>query len=174
MIGMDHFALPKDALACAKQSKRLFRNFQGYTTNDEQQLLGLGVSAISNLASAFTQNHKHLNDYYASIDEQQLPVSKGCWLSQDDHIRGFVISQLMCNMHISFAEIARRFTIEPHGYFAAELAALQPLEAEGLIRFIDDALMILPHARQLVRAVCSYFDTYLLQPHQYRGYSRVI
>ena len=174
MIGMDHFALPQDTLAHAKSEKRLFRNFQGYTTNDETQLMGLGVSAISHLSHAFTQNHKELSLYYAALDAQHLPTDKGCWISADDHIRGFVISQLMCNMRVNFADISVRFAIDAKAYFADELVQLTLLVADGLVELTDTAIIVPSHARQWVRVVCSYFDAYLSRQTHYRGYSRVI
>jgi oxygen-independent coproporphyrinogen III oxidase len=163
-IGMDHFALPGDELAHAAQEGRLHRNFMGYTTRPAPDLIGLGVSAIGDVAGAFAQNTKKLSTYYAAIDAGTFPVERGYALDEDDGIRRHVVTQLMCNLQLDTSEVARRFGLVFPEYFARELEELRegPV-AHGFLREEDGWLRVLPSGRLFVRNICMIFDRHLRQ-----------
>jgi oxygen-independent coproporphyrinogen III oxidase len=163
-IGMDHFALPDDELARAARARRLHRNFMGYTTRPAPDMLGVGLSAIGDVASAFAQNVKKLSGYYRALDAGRFPIERGYALDQDDRIRRHVITQLMCNFFLSREDVERRFGIEFEAYFARELAELRaepgPV-ADGLVEVHPDRIEVTPRGRLLIRNVCMTFDRYL-------------
>ncbi|RDV24480.1 oxygen-independent coproporphyrinogen III oxidase [Alteromonas aestuariivivens] len=173
-IGMDHFALPEDELAKAQRHGDLHRNFQGYTTQGELDLLGLGVSSISAVANVYAQNPKTLNGYYAALDGDGGLVDKGCVLSRDDEIRRYVIQQLMCNLTLDFSAVKRQFAIDVEEYFADELQRLKPFVNDGLMTVDNCGLRVYEAARVLIRAICMQFDAYLLPTVNHNRYSRVI
>ena len=173
-IGMDHFAKPDDELAVAQQAGELHRNFQGYTTQGECDLLGLGVSSISSVGMSFSQNHKELKAYYAAIDEHKQAVEKGLLLRQDDIIRGTVIKQLMCNFNLDKAKVSQELNIEFDQYFAEDLAKLQVFIDDGLIDMDDKHIFIKPHARLLIRNIAMSFDAYMAKQLNKQRFSRVI
>ena len=173
-IGMDHFAKPNDDLAIAQKQWRLHRNFQGYTTKGEADLLGLGVSSISQVGNAFSQNDKVLKDYYKNIDEIGISVSKGVMTDRDDKIRGEVIKTLMCNFRLDMAEISQKFEIDFAQYFADELASLSDFIQDGLVDCQGSEIIVLPHARLLVRIIVMTFDKYMRRQLNMQRYSRVI
>lgn len=163
-IGMDHFALPGDELAIAASERRLHRNFMGYTTRPATDMFGLGVSAIGDVRGAFAQNHKKLPAYYAAIDAGRFPTERGYCLSTDDLVRRRVITELMCNFHVDFGDIASRFGVEFETYFAAELEQLRAAQgpvADGFLRIDAGALAVTPRGRLFVRNICMTFDRYL-------------
>ena len=160
-IGMDHFAKPDDELAIAQQENTLKRNFQGYTTQPNAELLGFGLTAISMLHDAYVQNHKSLRDYYAAIDQEQPPVEKGVGLHRDDIIRREVIMQLMCHFRLSKRHIERQFHLDFDGYFAEELGDLQILAVDHLVQVTEHDIEILPAGRLLIRNIAAVFDGYL-------------
>lgn len=164
-IGMDHFAKPDDELAIAQQAGELHRNFQGYTTKPESDLLGFGVTSISMLQDVYVQNHKRLKDFYQSIDAAQLPIEKGVRLTQDDLIRRMVIMELMCQFRVSAADLEAKYhlglDVDFNDYFAQELSQLDVLEADGLIKRWSDGIEVTPIGRLLIRNIASVFDTYL-------------
>ncbi|MBD1847185.1 oxygen-independent coproporphyrinogen III oxidase [Cyanobacteria bacterium FACHB-63] len=164
-IGMDHFAKPNDELAIAQQAGELHRNFQGYTTKPESDLLGFGVTSISMLQDVYVQNHKRLKDFYRSIDAGQLPIEKGVRLTQDDLIRRMVIMELMCQFQISAADLEAKyhlgFDVDFNDYFVQELSQLDALEADGLIKRWSDGIEVTPIGRLLIRNIASVFDAYL-------------
>ncbi|MCC2616591.1 oxygen-independent coproporphyrinogen III oxidase [Aestuariibacter halophilus] len=174
MIGMDHFAKPDDELAIAQGQGRLQRNFQGYTTLYEADLLGLGVSSISHVNDCFSQNHKQLKDYYQQVNDSGHGLCKGLKLTQDDTIRGFVIRELMCNLHVNKAVVNQRFDINFDDYFSAELEALQPFVDDALVEKDGWHVVIQPRARLLVRRICMLFDAYLSDPLKAKRFSQVI
>lgn len=173
-IGMDHFAKPQDELARAQKQGVLHRNFQGYTTKGECDLLGLGVSAISAIGNCYSQNNKELNSYYQEIDETGNAVDKGLFLSHDDQVRGFVIKELMCNMKVSKQEVSQRFDINFDHYFRADYPSLSPFIQDGLVDNNEDHIVISPQARLLVRNICMSFDAYMARHRQFNRFSRVI
>jgi len=176
-IGMDHFALPDDELAAAARERRLHRNFMGYTTRHAPDSVAVGVSAISDVGAAFSQNYKSLARYYQAIDAGRFPVERGYALSDDDRLRGFVIAELMCNFQLDRSDVRDRFGVELGEYFAPELEALgQPggPVADGLLEIRPEGLRVTPRGRLFVRNVCMAFDRYL-GAHQGRPvFSRTI
>ncbi|MGC9239544.1 MAG: oxygen-independent coproporphyrinogen III oxidase [Acidithiobacillus sp.] len=171
-IGMDHFALPEDELTLAQQAGTLHRNFQGYSTHAEADLLALGMSAISATAKAYSQNHKDLETWNAAIDAQRLPVERGWVLSDEDRLRRHVITRLICDFRLSRDELEERFAIDFPRHFAAEWPQLLELEEDGLVTWDGSNLIVTARGRLLVRHVCMVFDAYLGQKSV--RYSRVI
>ena len=172
-IGMDHFALPDDELAIAQEESTLQRNFQGYTTHGHCDLIGLGVSAISQIGDLYCQNDSDLANYQHTLASGQLATSRGLVCNQDDRIRREVIQQIICNLHLPFATVEQAFNIDFRGYFAPQWPTLKTMAADGLIALDDQQLTVLPAGRLLVRSVCMVFDAYLEQQTRQR-YSRVI
>ncbi len=160
-IGMDHFALPDDELAVALEQGRLKRNFMGYTVQDAEDMIAFGVSGIGRVSGAFSQNHKKLSDYYGDLDAGRFPIERGYALSRDDRIRSDVIQALMCDFAVDARAIERRHGIAFADYFAAELAALAPLAAEGLVAVEPQRLSVSPLGQLFVRNLAMCFDRYL-------------
>ncbi|GGJ78673.1 oxygen-independent coproporphyrinogen III oxidase [Pseudomonas matsuisoli] len=172
-IGMDHFALPDDELAIAQEDGRLHRNFQGYTTHGHCDLIGLGVSAISQVGELYCQNDTDLNRYQSNLDSGLLPTVRGVRTGADDRVRRAVIMELMCAFGLSFSDIEQRFGINTRTYFADAWPGLQQMARDGLLTLNDDGIDILPSGRLLVRSICMLFDRYLNEA-RHSGYSRVI
>ena len=160
-IGMDHFARPDDALAIAKRQGRLHRNFQGYTTQPECDLLGLGVSAIGRVGATHAQNAKTLESYYHAMNEGRFATVRGLALDSDDLLRRKVIMDLMCRGRLDFAEVQAEFGVHVPAFFADELKRLAPLVAHDLVRLHDDSVEVTPAGWYVVRAVAMVFDRYL-------------
>jgi len=175
-IGMDHFALPDDELAIAQEESTLQRNFQGYTTHGHCDLIGLGVSAISQIGDLYCQNSSDLNQYQNSLASAQLATCRGLIGNADDRIRRAVIQQLICHFSLAFADIEHIFNIDFHGYFAEIWPQLQQMAKDGLITLDGEKISVLPAGRLLVRSVCMVFDAYLqeAQQHSQQRFSRVI
>ncbi|WP_019412326.1 oxygen-independent coproporphyrinogen III oxidase [Pseudomonas psychrophila] len=172
-IGMDHFALPDDELAIAQEESTLQRNFQGYTTHGHCDLIGLGVSAISQIGDLYCQNNSDITHYQHTLSSEQLATSRGLLCNQDDRIRREVIQQIICNLHLPFARIEQAFNIDFRGYFSHQWPVLETMAADGLIALDNEQLTVLPAGRLLVRSICMVFDAYLAQQSRQR-YSRVI
>jgi oxygen-independent coproporphyrinogen-3 oxidase len=160
-IGMDHFALPNDSLAVAKRQGRLHRNFQGYSTQPDCDLVGLGVSAIGRVGASYYQNAKTLPEYYDALRQGQLPVQRGIALNRDDLVRRAVIMALMCQGRVEFESIELAHLISMRDYFAAELKQLQPMADAGLVEIEPAAIQVTAAGWYLVRAVAMVFDRYL-------------
>ena len=173
-IGMDHFAKPDDELAIAQRQGRLHRNFQGYSTHAECDLVGLGVSAIGKIGPTYAQNHRSLQEYYEALDRGRLPIMRGLELSADDLLRRAVIQALICHFELSFEPIESSYLIDFRRYFQRELEALKELERWGLVTLEDDWIGVTPRGRLLVRHVCMVFDKYLQSDLQRARYSKVI
>jgi oxygen-independent coproporphyrinogen-3 oxidase len=162
-IGMDHFARPGDAMVAARDDGSLRRNFQGYTTHGETDLLGFGVSAISYVGNTFTQNHRELGAWSDDVGAGRLPVFRGYVQSRDDTIRAAVIEDCLCHGRISKDEIERRFQIQFDHYFLSELMKLHEHERDGLIEGrMSRTIRITPAGRIFVRAVARVFDVFRL------------
>lgn len=174
LIGMDHFAKPNDELAIAQQNGELHRNFQGYTTRGDLDLLGLGVSSISAVQDMYGQNPKTLNDYYAAIDGEEDLTCKGVQLNEDDRIRRDVIMQLMCNLAIPIPLIEDTWEINFFGYFEDALRSLEPFVEDGLVTISNNWVSVAPKARLLIRIISMSFDAYLAKQAHTQRYSRVI
>jgi len=173
-IGMDHFALPSDSLAQARESGTLHRSFQGYTTHASRDLVSLGVSAIGQVGNLYIQNHKTLAGYNEAVDQGVLPSFRGVTMSADDVIRKDVIQQIMCHGTIDIPVTEKRFGIEFDAYFQAESARLAALEADGLIEASSRRIDLTPRGRLLMRNVAMAFDAYGPAAAQKAPLSRVI
>lgn len=163
-IGMDHFALPEDELARAIEARTLHRNFMGYTVQTARDMVALGVSGIGDIQGAYAQNVKKLPEYYAALAAGRFPIEHGVSLGADDVVRRHVITQLMCNFHLEFAEVERRFDLSFAEVFAADLATLTGPDSpatHGLIVVTPEAIDVTPLGRLFVRNVCMVFDRYL-------------
>jgi oxygen-independent coproporphyrinogen-3 oxidase len=173
-IGMDHFARPDDDLAVAQRQGRLQRNFQGYSTLPEADLLGLGVSAIGRIGPTYYQNQKRLEDYYAALDAGRLPVARGIELLPDDLVRRAVIQALACQFRVSIESIELAYLVDFKKYFSKELEQLKRLANEGLIELSPEWIVVTPQGRLLVRVICMVFDRYLRERQARAAYSKVI
>ncbi len=173
-IGMDHFAKPDDELTVAQRQGRLHRNFQGYSTQAECDMLAFGVSAIGKIGPAYAQNVKTLDEYYDAIDRDQLPVLRGIELTADDLLRRSIIQALMCHFALSMQSIEIAHLIDFREYFATELADLAEMEKAGLVQVEGDWINVLPAGRLLVRGIAMVFDRYLRADRERARYSRVI
>jgi oxygen-independent coproporphyrinogen-3 oxidase len=173
-IGMDHFAKPTDELATAQRQGRLHRNFQGYSTYAECDLLAFGVSAIGKVGPTYAQNVKTLDEYYDILDTGRLPVLRGIELTPDDLLRRAIIQALMCHFELSIESIQIAHLIDFKQYFAAELADLREMEKGGLLTIDDQWITVLPAGRMLVRAIAMVFDKYLRADRERTRYSKVI
>lgn len=160
-IGMDHFAKPQDDLAVAQRQGRLHRNFQGYSTHADMDLVSCGVSAISAVASTYSQNVKTLDAYYELIDRNELPVARGARLNMDDVLRRHIIQMLMCHFELSLPALEQAYPIDFRTYFAAEWPRLEGLARDGLLEIGEQWLTVTPKGRLLIRNVCMVFDRYL-------------
>ncbi|MGY0799558.1 oxygen-independent coproporphyrinogen III oxidase [Lysobacter sp. A286] len=173
-VGMDHFALPDDDLATAQDRGGLHRNFMGYTTHSDTDLIGLGVSAISHVGDSFSQNPRDLPSWQISLDEGRLPVFRGMRLSEDDQLRADVIQRLMCQGEIPIDALERRYLIDFHEYFADALEQLQPLIDDGLVRVEPRRIVATSRGRLLLRNIAMCFDHYLTRPTTSPRFSRAI
>jgi oxygen-independent coproporphyrinogen-3 oxidase len=172
-IGMDHFALPDDELAMAQEDGSLQRNFQGYTTHGHCDLVGLGVSAISQVGDLYCQNSSDIATYQQQLDQHQLATARGLRCNQDDRIRRAVIQALICDFALGFEQIQRDYAVDFREYFADAWPMLEQMSADGLIELSDTHLLIQPAGRLLVRSICMLFDHYLPE-HINHGFSHVI
>lgn len=173
-VGMDHFALPNDALAVAKRQGRLHRNFQGYSTQPDCDLIGLGVSSIGRIGATYSQNAKTLEEYYDAIDHGRFAVVRGLALSRDDLVRRAVIMALMCQGELVFESIDLAYLIDFRSYFAPELKALRALAEQGLVTLDDSGIQVTAMGWYLVRAVAMVFDRYLQADRNRARFSKII
>jgi len=173
-IGMDHFAKASDELVQAQQAGTLQRNFQGYSTHGDCDIVGLGVSAIARIGDSYSQNARDLIGYYAALDAGQLPVMRGLQLQEDDLIRRELINQLMCHGTLDKRAFGARHRLAFDEYFVADRQRLAPLIANGLALESQRELRVTSRGRLLLRIIAMCFDTYLAEPTQSPRYSRVI
>jgi oxygen-independent coproporphyrinogen III oxidase len=173
-IGMDHFALPTDALAIARSQGRLHRNFQGYSTQPDCDLIGLGVSAIGRVGPTYSQNAKTLEEYCGYLDQGRLPVARGLALSRDDLARRAVIMALMCQGEVVFESIGLAWLLDFRNYFAAELGQMEELQQQGLVTIGKESLKVTAHGWYFVRAVAMVFDRYLQADRSRARFSRIL
>lgn len=159
-IGMDHFARPGDALTIAQQNGTLTRNFQGYSTNGDCDLIGMGLSAISHVGDSYAQSEKSLTAWQDAIEAGHLPIARGITMDDDDRLRHDIIMQLICHFNLKLRAVERSYDIQFDVYFADELEDLRMMEKDGLLAFDDGILCILPAGRLLVRNICMVFDRY--------------
>ena len=173
-IGMDHFAKPEDELAQAQRNGSLHRNFQGYTTHAECDLVGLGVSSISSVAGCYSQNQKDLEAYYAEVAKGRIPVTKGLSLDDDDLLRRLVIQELACHFELDFEYISNQFSIDFFDYFAEEIRSLTEMQADELLRFSGNGIVVSPRGRFLIRNICMVFDRRMRDQQPGQRFSKVI
>ena len=173
-IGMDHFAKPDDELAVAQRQGRLQRNFQGYSTHPECDMLGFGISALGRIGPTYYQNLKTLEEYYAALDAGRLPVWRGLELTKDDLVRRAVIQALACHFRLAIESIESSYLVDFAKYFSGEMEDLRRLEEDGLVELQPDWIVVTPRGRLLVRVVCMVFDRYLREHRQRESYSRVM
>jgi oxygen-independent coproporphyrinogen-3 oxidase len=173
-IGMDHFALPEDELARALPNGTLQRNFQGYSTQADCDLIALGVSAISRIGNVYAQNHRVLEEYYAALDRQTLPLAKGLTMTPDDLIRREVIHDLLCQSEIIIPAFESQWGIDFWSYFSEEIERLESLAGNGLVTVSSECIRITPKGRFLARIVAMSFDRYLREAQTTARYSKVI
>ena len=167
-IGMDHFAKAEDPMNTAQREGQLHRNFQGYSTHAQCDMVAMGVSSISEVNNVYSQNVKTLDEYYACINENKLPIEKGLTLTDDDMLRKYIIEQLMCNYRLNYNDIESRFGIVFKSYFSNELSTLSTMHEDKLLSLYDDYLEISLLGRLLIRNICMIFDSYL-QKAQEKG-----
>lgn len=173
-IGMDHFARPTDPLAIAKRQGRLHRNFQGYSTQPDCDLVGLGPSAISRIGASYSQNTKDLQGWYDALAQRRFAVERGLALSRDDLLRRAVIMALMCQGRLEYESIELSHLISVPQHFRDEIARLQPLAEAGLVELGPDAIQVTPAGWYVVRAIAMVFDRHLQSDRQRERFSRVI
>ncbi|MGB3072010.1 MAG: oxygen-independent coproporphyrinogen III oxidase [Ottowia sp.] len=173
-VGMDHFALPNDSLAVAKRQGRLHRNFQGYSTQPDCDLIGLGVSAIGKIGAVYSQNAKTLEEYQDALDHGLLPVARGLAVSRDDLVRRSIIMALMCQGRLHFEAIEIAHLIDFKRAFAAELEVLHGMQAQGLVELSDSGIEVTPMGWFFVRGVAMVFDKYLQADRTRARFSKII
>ena len=173
-VGMDHFALPDDALAIAKRQGRLHRNFQGYSTQPDCDLIALGVSAIGRVGATYSQNAKTLDDYYDRLNQGHLPVVRGLALTRDDLVRRAVIMALMCQGELLFEPIEQSWLIDFRTYFAPELEQLTEMAGQGLVTLGPDGVEVTDMGWYFVRGIAMVFDRYLQADKNRARFSRII
>ena len=165
-IGMDHFAKADDPMAAAQKNGELHRNFQGYSTHAQCDMVAMGVSSISEVNNVYSQNVKTLDEYYSAIEKGELPIQKGITLSDDDMLRKHIIEQLMCNFKLDYSKIEKQFDIDFTSYFENEITALQSMHNDGLLELNTNSLHIKLLGRLLIRNICMIFDAYLKKAQQ--------
>ena len=173
-VGMDHFALPTDALAVAKRQGRLHRSFQGYSPQLDGDVIGLGVSAIGRVGATYSQNAKTLEEYADHLDQGRLPVVRGLALNRDDLVRRAIIMALMCQGEVQFESIELAYLVDFQRSFAAELSALQPLVAQGMVTVHATGIQVTALGWFFVRAVAMVFDRYLQADRNRTRFSRIL
>jgi len=172
-IGMDHFARPDDELAVAQREGSLYRNFQGYSTHADCDLIALGITGLGQVANSYSQNVKTLDEYYQLIDAGHIPVYRGVELTADDILRRHVITRLMCDFALDLCRLEKQFNIQYQDYFAVELDALVSMQTDGLLVLNGDQIVVQPAGRLLIRNICMVFDKYL-RGNQEQRFSKVI
>jgi oxygen-independent coproporphyrinogen-3 oxidase len=173
-VGMDHFALPTDALAVAKRQGRLHRNFQGYSTQPDCDLIALGVSSIGRVGPTFSQNVKTLDEYYDLLNQGRLPVARGMALTRDDLVRRTVIMALMCQGSVLFESVELSHLIDFKQYFAPEMQALATMQAQGLLTLDESGVHVTELGWFFVRGVAMVFDKYLQADKNRARFSKII
>lgn len=173
-IGMDHFAKPDDELAVAQRQGRLHRNFQGYSTHSDCDLVAVGLSSIGKIGPTYSQNFRELDDYYDALDHNELPIMRGLELNADDLVRRAIIQALMCHFEIPKESFNIAYLIDFDQYFATELVELKEYEREGLLKISPQWISVTPKGRMLIRNICMVFDKYLRTKQEHARYSKVI
>ena len=173
-IGMDHFALPDDALAVAQRRGVLHRNFMGYTTQPDCDMLGLGVSSIGRMGPCYAQNHRSLGEYCDAVRAGRLPIARGCELNRDDMLRRSTIMAIMCSGTVSFTALESSYLVDPKLAFGEEIGRLREFQDLGLVKVDAEGITVTPQGRFFVRPIAMVFDRYLKSALQRASYSRVL
>lgn len=173
-VGMDHFALPEDALAVAKRQGRLHRNFQGYSTQPDCDLIALGVSSIGRIGATYSQNAKTLDEYYDALNHGRFPIVRGLALTRDDLVRRAVIMAIMCQGHLQFESVELAHLIDFKSYFAKELDDMKSLSEQGLVVVDENSLQVTAQGWFFVRGVAMVFDKYLQTDRTRARFSKII
>lgn len=171
-VGMDHFAKPDDELVIAQQNGQLYRNFQGYSTHSDCDMVGFGITSIGRVADSYVQNIKELAPYGEAIEQGGLATFKGFTLNEDDQLRGAVINALICHFELNFQDIEERFSIVFNDYFSEQLDELKEMQADGLLTLSASHISVKPAGRLLIRNICMVFDRYLNEKK--KQFSKVI
>ncbi|MEA1890813.1 MAG: oxygen-independent coproporphyrinogen III oxidase, partial [Pseudomonadota bacterium] len=172
-VGMDHFAKPGDELVIAQDKGRLYRNFQGYSTHADCDMVAMGVTAISQVNNIYSQNVRDEDSYYQMIDEDKLPLMRGLILTDDDLLRRDLISQLICNFRLDMEKFGIKYNINFADYFSNELSRLEVMQEDELLQINDNSITVLPAGRLLIRNICMTFDAHL-KDNQKNRFSKVI
>ncbi len=173
-IGMDHFARPDDEMARAQAEGKLYRNFQGYSTHADCDLIGLGLTSIGYVGGSFFQNAKDMEAYEAAIEAGRFSVFRGYRLGREDHLRRQVIMRLMCDFSLRYADFEQAFGIDFREHFADALRDLEPMQADGLVSLREDGLRVRMAGRLLIRNIAMVFDEYLRRKREGVSFSKVI
>lgn len=173
-IGMDHFAKPNDDLSKALREKKLYRNFQGYSTNAGTDLYSFGITSIGQVGNAYAQNYKTEKEYIESIDNGQIPVFKGYYMNDDDILRRYVITKVMCDFELDFSMVEEKFNIKFEEYFSWGMSRLDELIKDELISIVNRKLMVSEMGRLLIRNVAMNFDGFLERKEDTAKYSRTV
>lgn len=173
-VGMDHFAKPDDSLAKAQMQGKLHRNFQGYTTHEDCDLVALGVSSISQVGDSYFQNSADIEEYMAGIDDNTLPIKKGLLLNDEDLLRRAIIKQLICHFELDFNWVKQTLDIDVNSHFKAALEQLAPFVEDELVELSESSIKVTPKGGLLIRNICMVFDEYLTRPQHSVRYSKVI
>ncbi len=173
-IGMDHFAKPDDELAIALREKKLYRNFQGYSTNADADLYAMGITGISQLHEVYAQNYKTEREYYQALDNETIPTAKGYKLTEDDILRRYVIMRLMCDFELNFSSVEEKFKIKFKDYFSWGLNNLKEMEADNLVEISDNKIEVKDMGRLLIRNIAMNFDGYIERKEDTAKYSRTV
>jgi oxygen-independent coproporphyrinogen-3 oxidase len=173
-IGMDHFAKPDDDLSIALKEKKLYRNFQGYSTNADADLYAFGITGISQLQNVYAQNYKTEREYFKVLDEETLPTVRGYQLTDDDRIRRFIIMRLMCDFELNFAQVEEKFKINFKDYFSGGLNNLSELEQDELVEVTGKGIKVKDMGRLLIRNIAMNFDGFIERKEDTAKYSRTV
>jgi oxygen-independent coproporphyrinogen-3 oxidase len=173
-IGMDHFARPDDSLVRARDEHTLYRNFQGYASHADCDLVGMGITSISKVANCYSQNVKTMDEYYTLISNHQLPIARGITLNNDDQMRRRIIELLMCYGSVEFELIEKEYEINFRDYFSEELAAMEKMQQDGLLDVSSGKISVRPSGRFLIRNISMIFDAYIHQHKDTPKFSRLI
>jgi len=173
-IGMDHFAKPDDELTIAQKNGELYRNFQGYATHADCDLVGIGITSIGTIANSFAQNARTMDEYNAKIDNGELAVFRGVEIDNDDLIRREAIMQLICHFKLNFSEVEKRFDICFSDYFSDELERYKTMVEDGLITMDDNTIEVTSRGRLLIRNICMVFDRYIKPDEETKRFSKLI
>ncbi|NJD21256.1 MAG: oxygen-independent coproporphyrinogen III oxidase [Melioribacter sp.] len=173
-IGMDHFAKPNDELAIAQRNKKLYRNFQGYSTHAGTDLYGMGITSISQIGKSYSQNLKKEREYFDALNNETLPIERGVYLTEDDILRRHVISKVMCDFELDFSSVEKRFDIKFEKYFDVALNGMQEFIDDGLAEITNRKLMVTQMGRLLIRNIAMNFDGYIERKEDQARYSRTV